>query len=260
MKKSLLIVVTIFLIQIVAHGQNTATDFSLTDCAGNTHSLFPELDAGKVIVISFIMPCASCIAPSASAYDVVANYAISDPGRVKYYLSDDNGTTPCATLTNWASQNGMPNATVISTTALKMSQYNGNGVGMPKIVVLGGPNHLVYYNENDGENSHDLGSAIDQALGASGISESENALVNLNILPNPVKNNATISYTLNQSKVLSIEIFNILGEKIQTLDQEKQLAGKHSAQLDLENFSNGIYFIKLTASNTSQTVKFTVTH
>lgn len=260
MKKSLLIGFTLFLMQIVAIGQTTATDFTLTDCAGNSHSLFADLDAGKVIVISFIMPCASCIAPSVSAYDVVANYAISDPGRVVFILSDDNGTTSCSSLTTWASQNGMPNATVISTTALKMSQYNGNGVGMPKIVVLGGPNHTVYYNENDGENSHDLNTAVNEALGTSGINESENAIVNLNVLPNPVKNSATISYNLNQPNGVSIEIYNVLGEKVQTLDYEKHTAGKHTAQIDLETFTNGIYFIKLNASNTSETVKFTVAH
>ncbi|MES2286808.1 MAG: T9SS type A sorting domain-containing protein [Bacteroidota bacterium] len=260
MKKSLLFGFILFLIGFVAFGQTTATDFTLTDCAGNPHSLFTDLDAGKVIVISFVMPCASCIAPSVSAYDVVQNYTISDPGRVVFYLSDDNGTTSCSTLNAWASQNGMPNATVISTTALKMSQYNGNGVGMPKIVVLGGSNHTVYYNENDGDNSHDIDAAIIQALGATGMSEVENTIVNLNILPNPVKNSANISYSLNQSKAISIEIFNVLGEKLKTIALEKQTAGKHTAPIDLETFSNGIYFIKLNASASSETVKFTVAH
>ena len=260
MKKSLLIGLTLFLIHVVAFGQTTATDFTLNDCAGNSHHLFAELDAGKVIVISFVMPCASCIGPSVSTYDAVANYAISHPGRVFFYLSDDNGTTSCSSLNTWATQNGMQNATIFSNPALKMSQYNGNGVGMPKIVVLGGTNHTVYYNENDGDNSHNLDAAILQALGTTGIAEGKNAVVNLNVFPSPVKNSATITYGLNQSKEVRIEIFNVLGEKLKTIALEKQAAGKLSTQIDLETFSNGIYFIKLNASNSSEIVKFTLAH
>lgn len=260
MKKSLLIGFTLFLMHTAASGQTTATDFTLTDCAGNSHSLFADLDAGKVIVISFVMPCASCIGPSVSTYDAVANYAISNPGRVFFYLSDDNGTTSCSSLNTWATQNGMQNATIISNPALKMSQYNGNGVGMPKIVVLGGTNHTVFYNENDGDNSHNLDAAINQALGTTGLSKDENEIVNLNVFPNPSKNTTTITYSLNQSKSINIEVFNILGEKVKTIALEKQTVGKHATQIDFEPFSNGIYFIKLNTSNASEIVKFTVAH
>lgn len=260
MKKSLLFGFMLLLVGCVAFGQTTATDFTLTDCAGNPHSLFADLDAGKVIVISFVMPCASCIAPSVSTYDVVQNYAISNPGRVTFYLSDDNGTSSCSSLSTWASQNSMPNATVISTTALKMSQYNGNGVGMPKIVVLGGSSHIVYYNENDGNNSHDLDAAINQALGATVVTEDENIIENLNVFPNPVKSSASITYRLNQPTEVSIEIYNVLGEKVKTIPVEKKTTAKHIAPIDFETFNNGIYFIKLNTATSYEIVKFTVAH
>lgn len=260
MKKSLLIGFLILLSWAVVFGQTTATDFSLTDCAGNSHNLFADLDAGKVIVISFVMPCFSCIGPSIAASDIVANYSISHPGRVYFYISDDNGTTSCTSLNSWASQNGMSNATIISNPALKMSQYNGNGVGMPKIVVLGGASHTIYYNENNGDNSHNLDAAIIQALGATSLAESENPFVNLSVFPNPVKNSATIVYSLNQTENVSIEVFNILGERVKTTNSEKQTLGKHSVQIDLETFNNGVYFIKLNSSSISKIVKFSLSH
>ena len=37
----------------------TATDFTANDCAGTSHHLFAELDAGKIIVAAFVMPCGS---------------------------------------------------------------------------------------------------------------------------------------------------------------------------------------------------------
>lgn len=260
MKKTLLISFIIILNGIVAFGQTTATDFTLTDCSGNSHHLFSELDAGKVIVISFVMPCASCIGPSVSAYNSVQNYSISDPGRVFFYLADDNGTTSCSTLNSWASQNGMPTATVISTTALLMSQYSGNGLGMPKIVVLGGSGHTVFYNENNGANSHDLEAAINLALLSTELKETENEFLNLSVFPNPVKNQATVTYSLKNVQEVTVDIVNILGEKIQTIALAKQTAGNYSVQINTETLSNGVYFVKLNSGDSLVMQKFTVSH
>ena len=260
MKKSLLICIGILLMGISLFGQTTATDFTLSDCSGNSHTLFNELDSGKVIVISFVMPCTSCIGPSVSAYNSVGNYALSNPGRVLFYLSDDLGTTACSTLSAWASQNGMDSATVISNTALQMNQYNGNGLGMPKIVVLAGNNHLVYFNDNNGSTIHDIDAAIIQAIGATGIHKSSAAFANLKVFPNPLTDNAMLSYSLNQSTDVSFEIFNILGEKIKTVAAEKQTAGTHTTQIDVETFSDGFYFVRLIKDDAIETVKLSVAH
>lgn len=255
-----LISLTIFLNGIIMFGQTTATDFTLTDCSGNSHSLFSELDAGKVIVISFVMPCASCIGPSVTAYNSVLNYSVSNPGRVIFYLSDDLGTTTCSTLSTWASLNGLDSATVISNTSLHMNQYNGNGLGMPKIVVLGGGSHLVYFNDNNGSNSHGIDAAIIEALGSNSLGESSSDFVNLKVFPSPVIDNATISYSLIKPEDLSIEIFNFLGENVKTFAPEKQTAGNHNLQIDFETFSSGFYFIKLNTSDAFEIIKFSVTH
>ena len=260
MKTLSLLSLIFFLNGIISFGQSTATDFTLTDCSGNSHTLFTELDAGKVIVISFVMPCTSCIGPSVSAYNSVLNYSTSNPGRVLFYLSDDLGTTACSTLSTWASQNGMDSATVISNTALQMNQYNGNGLGMPKIVVLGGSSHLVYFNDNNGTNTHDIDAAIIEALGPSSIDESSRAFVNLKIFPSPVNDNATITYGLDQSQEANIEIINVLGENVKTLVHEKQTKGNHNLQIDFETFANGFYFIKLSTAVAFEIIKFSVVH
>ena len=64
----------------------TATNFNTADCSSVSHDLFSELDAGKIIVITWVMPCGSCIAPAATASTVVSGY--SDP-NVLFYLCDD---------------------------------------------------------------------------------------------------------------------------------------------------------------------------
>jgi hypothetical protein len=41
----------------------TAADFTANDCNGTSHHLFAELNAGKVVVVAFVMPCTDCIGP-----------------------------------------------------------------------------------------------------------------------------------------------------------------------------------------------------
>ena len=75
MKKNQLLFILLFLIGIVSSAQTTATNFTANDCSGTPHTLFTELDAGKVVVIAFVMPCATCIAPTLSAYNHALSYA-----------------------------------------------------------------------------------------------------------------------------------------------------------------------------------------
>ncbi len=258
MKKLMFIGFIFILYGIAAFGQTNAADYTLTDCSGNSHSLYTELDSGKVIVISFVMPCGACVSPTLSAFNSVAAYADSNPGRVKFYISDDSGTDSCSSINTWASQNGLQEAEIISDTALKMSQYSLNGLGMPKIVVLGGTSHLVYYNENSGADLHQIGPAIDQALGTSGLPESENNLVNLKVFPNPVNNTASLVYSITETNNIGFEVINILGETLKTITIQNQPAGNKNVQIDFEGFKNGLYFLKLNAMYSSQIVKFTI--
>ena len=60
MKKTLLTAIS-GLFTILGFAQTTATDFTANDCGGTSHTLFTELNAGNVIVITWVMPCSSCI-------------------------------------------------------------------------------------------------------------------------------------------------------------------------------------------------------
>ena len=89
-------------------------------------------------------------------------------------------------------------------------------------------------------------------------SESENKLpltfqMNQNY-PNPFNPSTIISYQIPQSEFVSLEIFNALGEKINSLINQFQNAGAYSIQWDGNNFSgsqvsSGIYFYRIKAGN-----------
>ncbi|WP_395045609.1 T9SS type A sorting domain-containing protein [Flavobacterium sp.] len=70
---------------------------------------------------------------------------------------------------------------------------------------------------------------------------------NFNYYPNPVKNSFTIS---NDKTINEIEIFSILGQKM--MDKK---VNDLQTELDLSEFSNGVYFVKVTCDGQEKTLK-----
>lgn len=260
MKKILLSAFSALFLSIPAiYGQTTATNFTANDCAGNSHTLFTELDAGKVVVLTWVMPCGACISVAGAVSNKVQTYASTNPGRVKFYLVDDYADTPCGTITGWANTNSITTSAVFSNAAIKMSDYGTPG--MQKTIVLGGPNHTVFYNVVGAVSASALQSAIDNALAATtGISENHNLNMGLSLFPNPAVNYSKVNYTLNKASNVSLDILNLLGEKINSISLGTQSAGKQEYQVSFEAMKEGIYFIKLNAGDASQTAKCIVTH
>lgn len=237
----------------------TAVNFTANDCNSVSHTLFDELDADKVIVIVWVMPCGSCIAPALSAYTEVQNYASSHPGRVKYYLVDDYANTPCPSLSSWGATNGIssPDA-VFSNNAIQMSDY-GNA-GMPKIVVLGQNSHTVFFNETNGLNTANFNTGIINALGSSSsISEIVKDQSNLTISPNPVNSEIShISFELEKSGSVVITVTDALGQYVNTLSNEKLPSGIHQIDFNTSLLSNGMYFVNLKTDEFLTTSQFMI--
>jgi hypothetical protein len=86
----------------------------------------------------------------------------------------------------------------------------------------------------------------------------------LEVYPNPVTLNATISYALSKSDHISVKVYNVLGEEVTTLAEEIQKAGKHdllwyTTGLSGRELKEGLYFINIRAGSESRTVKTILT-
>ncbi len=60
--------------------------------------------------------------------------------------------------------------------------------------------------------------------------------------PNPFNNATTIEYYLPTNSAITVEIYNLLGKKIETLIRKVQFAGYHQIEFNSNNLSSGIYF------------------
>jgi hypothetical protein len=258
MKRTLLIF-SMLLGAIASNGQTYATDFNALDCSGNPHQLFAELDQGKVIVIAWVMPCASCIGDALDAYVAANSYSTSHPGRVLYYLVDDEANTSCPTLTSWGNNYGITNCPKFSDASISMFDYGG--YGMPKIVVVGGTHHQIYFSKN--ESTQGINQAIDKALigeNTVGMVENENSRIELNAFPNPANTALSLTYTLNQSSLVKLDVFDATGKLLSSTDEERKEIGQHQEEFNTNSFNNGLYFIKVSTELGVEMVRFTVSH
>jgi hypothetical protein len=67
--------------------------------------------------------------------------------------------------------------------------------------------------------------------------------------PNPFNDHTVISYRLPAACQVSLEIYNLLGEKVAVLVAKEVTAGYGSVNWVSRDLSSGIYFYKLTAGD-----------
>ena len=73
--------------------------------------------------------------------------------------------------------------------------------------------------------------------------------------PNPFNASTTISYSLPEPATVTLEIYDILGRRVQTLYPGEQVAGKHSYIWQANDFSSGTYIYSITAGESRQSAK-----
>ncbi|MEO5673073.1 MAG: T9SS type A sorting domain-containing protein [Chitinophagales bacterium] len=68
--------------------------------------------------------------------------------------------------------------------------------------------------------------------------------VAFSVFPNPFKEHISINFSLINQSVLSLQVFNLLGQEVKTiLENEKEAAGEH--QFSFATNGEGIYFVNL---------------
>ena len=73
--------------------------------------------------------------------------------------------------------------------------------------------------------------------------------------PNPFNPSTQISFSLAQNGLVTLSVFNLIGQEVKTLINRNMEAGSHSITFDASGLPTGVYIYKLTAPGFTQTKK-----
>lgn len=260
MKKAIFLFLVLILNQFEIAQAQTAKNFNVKDCKGISHDLFTELDSGNIIVMVWVMPCATCTEPAIASYIEVDDFRMKKSAKIKYYLVDDFANTDCSSLTSWAKNNGIdaPDAVFVDA-AIDMMDYGS--LGMPKVLVLCGKMHEVIFQQDDALNVANFTKALDDALICkSTVGMEDLSVSNFKIIPNPISGSSiTVDYNLSQDAETEFKIVNSLGQMVMESRTEHLLSSDHSLSFDNLIIKTGIYFLEIKQNNIMVRLKFVVT-
>ena len=84
------------------------------------------------------------------------------------------------------------------------------------------------------------------------------ASVNVEMYPNPVRGQATVSFELNESSNVSYQVFDLTGRMVMNQTIGRMAEGSHQINVNVENLSTGSYILRLTEGANNTSVKFVV--
>jgi hypothetical protein len=82
----------------------------------------------------------------------------------------------------------------------------------------------------------------------------------LQTYPNPVKDIATIRYSLAKPSHVNLNLYNSAGQKVETLVDKLEGAGNRTLSLNTKNIASGVYFYVLTSGEKSTSKKIVIIH
>jgi plastocyanin len=77
----------------------------------------------------------------------------------------------------------------------------------------------------------------------------------LSVYPNPTTKNATISYYSTNNSEASIVVYNMIGEKVQTVYNGSIVQGENLFTVSMSNLPKGVYFVNIQDAKGTKTVK-----
>ena len=76
--------------------------------------------------------------------------------------------------------------------------------------------------------------------------------------PNPFNGSSFIEYYLPEKTNVSLEVYNVKGQLLETLVSKTQQSGSYKVPFDATNYSSGVYFYTLKAGNHVETKKMLI--
>jgi len=248
MKKIVLVIFALTFGLTISKAQTNATDFTATDCNSQSHTLFTDLNSGKIVVLVWVMPCGSCVNGAKAAYNEVQKFASSNPGKVVMYLVDDYGNTNCATLKNWATSSsvGENNIFLFGNASTTISEENYGGSGMPHVTVIGSDKKIYFNKLNSATNDPaGINSAITSALNTASQNEILSTKYGVTISPNPATEKLNIDFTLPEKGVVTFKLVDLNGKVVYESPLQNFKPGLQTFEINCSGIAKGNYMLQM---------------
>ncbi len=147
---------------------------------------------------------------------------------------------------------------------IKYSDVNGVMTVLVYNGTINAGTHTLFTVPVNGEGSVTLGevSASDNighllnARGVVGVVPTEFSVAQN--FPNPFNAKTAINFALPTTANVTVTIYNVAGQVVETINAGELAAGEHSVTWDATNISSGVYFYKVAAGEFSETMKMTL--
>jgi hypothetical protein len=73
--------------------------------------------------------------------------------------------------------------------------------------------------------------------------------------PNPFNPSTVISFNLADATNVSLKVFNVLGQQVTSLLNQRMTQGLHQVQFNADNLQSGTYYYRIETDNYSETQK-----
>lgn len=98
--------------------------------------------------------------------------------------------------------------------------------------------------------------AYEEYTSSNAVNRMNSAHEKIIIYPNPINHSGTISVLLAKPSMASINIINQLGQLVDSRETDEFSAGLHEIPLDVNNYSQGMYFVIVKTADSAFTARF----
>jgi photosystem II stability/assembly factor-like uncharacterized protein len=128
-----------------------------------------------------------------------------------------------------------------------LGTIDGGGNWTAQVEDLSGPLNAIHFKDGYGWAVGEKGQVLRTEDGASWVDQNTgktypNKFSLSKNYPNPFNPSTKIKFTLPKAEKVKIELFNTLGQKVETLLNKAMKAGHHEVEFNAQNLSSGIYY------------------
>jgi hypothetical protein len=170
---------------------------------------------------------------------------LDDPGETVITANNQLPGTYTGTFT-------VPSTATLGSTRLrataKMTSNGGHSLPSPCDIPQ---DQLGYHGEMEDYNV---------SIGTTGVNELAESPIAFTLSPNPATEITNIGYTLKNNSNVSVQVFNMVGERCAVLENATEIAGDHTIKMNATelNLTSGIYFVEIKTGDVTETKKLVI--